>query len=980
MSETPRAWHALPSDEVARLLEVEVRKGLDPDEAARRLEAHGPNRLPEEARENPFLRFLKQFRNVLIYVLLAAAAFTAVLGEWLDTGVILLVVVVNALVGFIQEGKAAEALEGIRSLLSPTATVLRGGKVKELDAADLVPGDVVKLESGDRVPADLRVVGTLNARVEEAILTGESEPVEKSTDGVDENALPADRLSMVFSGTLVTSGRLTGIVTATGTDTEIGRIGTLVSRVEGVTTPLLRQIDRFGTQLSVIILAASAGIFLLGWLVRGMEAPDAFLAVVALAVAAIPEGLPAILTITLALGVQRMARQNAIIRRLPAVETLGSVSVICTDKTGTLTRNEMAAERVLLADSVIRIRGEGYAPVGDFHESGDREEVGDEPGPELDPSDHHVLLRLARVALLCNEASFSDATPDAASNGNGTGTGTGDGRTLQGDPTDGALLVLGERAGLNPDDELERWPRLGVVPFESERRWMASAHRAPDHEGGNTEGAATRRILLKGAPERILDMCRGVAVSADRPRGEGPGDADREGGEGMGDADREGGEGMGDTTALDREAWNERMEAVAGLGYRLLALAEFSDAHADREATGEDLAAELEALGEDRRFTLLGVAALMDPPRSEAAEAVAKCRDAGIRVLMITGDHAATARSIGARLGIGDGTGALEGSVIEQASDEELREALGEHDVVARAGPEHKLRIVKSLQAGGQVCAMTGDGVNDAPALKQADIGVAMGIKGTEAARSASEMVLADDNFASIERAVEEGRTVYDNLKKTILFILPTNGAEALLVVAGVALALGELPITPVQILWVNMITAVTLALALAFEPTEPGVMARPPRDPGDPLLSRFLMRRIVYVSVFVSTGCLLLFQWELGRGSDPDYARTAVVNALVAAQLWYLFTCRFQWKASVGWDALVGNRAALIAAGILIAVQGAFTYLAPFQFLFSTQPLRLSSWVPILAVGFFLYVAVELEKAAGRSSGRGMERDPEAT
>ena len=928
--ESPRAWHALPSDEVTGTLEVHPRTGLDPAEVARRLETYGPNRLPEEARENPFLRFLKQFRNVLIYVLLAAAVFTGVLGEWLDTGVILLVVLVNAVVGFIQEGKAAEALEGIRSLLSPTATVLREGKTREVDAADLVPGDVVKLESGDRVPADLRVVSALNARVEEALLTGESEPVEKSTDPVGEDTLPADRFSMVFSGTLVTSGRLTGVVTATGTETEIGRIGTMVSRVEGVTTPLLRQIDRFGTQLSVVILVASAGVFFLGWQIRQMEASDAFLAVVALAVAAIPEGLPAILTITLALGVQRMARRNAIIRRLPAVETLGSVSVICTDKTGTLTRNEMAAERILLAEAAIRVQGEGYAPVGQFHASPDPEGGGDEAGPELDPAGHDVLLRLARVALLCNEASFLDEA---------------DGRILQGDPTDGALLALGERAGLDPDNELERWPRLGVVPFESERRWMASAHRVP---GAEATGA-TRRLLLKGAPERILDMCGDVAA------------------------------GEGETTALDRKAWDRRMETVAGLGYRLIALAEASDEDADRETTGEDLAAEVETLGGEGRFTLLGIAALMDPPRSEAAEAVATCLAAGIRVLMITGDHAATARSIGARLGIGDGTRALEGSVIEQASDAELRAALAEHDVVARAGPEHKLRIVRELQAGGQVCAMTGDGVNDAPALKQADIGVAMGIKGTEAARSASEMVLADDNFASIERAVEEGRTVYDNLKKTILFILPTNGAEALIVLAGVALALGEFPITPVQILWVNMITAVTLALALAFEPTEPGVMLRPPRDPGEPLLSRFLIRRIAYVSVFVSTGCLLLFQWELGRGSDPDYARTAVVNALVAAQLWYLFTCRFQWKASVGWEALVGNRAVLVAAGILVVVQGAFTYLAPFQLLFSTQGLHLSSWIPVLGVGFFLYVAVELEKAAGRSSGRGRARSSDA-
>ncbi|TVP49205.1 MAG: HAD family hydrolase [Gemmatimonadales bacterium] len=928
MSEPTRAWHALAPDEVADALSVDIRSGLDPAEAAKRLESHGPNQLPEEAPEHPLLRFLKQFRNVLIYILLGAMVFTAVLGEWLDSGVILLVVVVNALVGFIQEGKAAEAMEGIRGLLSPTARVLRGGKVKEVDAADLVPGDVVTLESGGRVPADLRVVKSLNARVEEALLTGESEPVSKTTEPVAEDALPADRHSMAFSGTLVTSGRLTGIVTATGSDTEIGRIGTLVSRVEGVTTPLLRQIDQFGTRLSVIIVAASVAVFFLGWQLRQMDPADAFLAVVALAVAAIPEGLPAILTITLALGVQRMARQNAIIRRLPAVETLGSVSVICTDKTGTLTRNEMAAERLLLSERVVEVRGEGYQPEGTFH---------GEDGAEADPAADDVLQRLVRVAMLCNEASFSD---DA----DGEGDAPGSGRSLQGDPTDGALLALGERAGMDPGAAAERWPQLGMVPFESERRWMATAHRdtgdAPDDTPDDTHG---RRILLKGAPERVLDMC-GKEATPD-----------------------------GGTADIDPGKWNRRMEEVAGLGYRLIALADApGEEGADPETTGEALAAEVESVASAGGFTLLGVAALMDPPRGEAGDAVARCIDAGIRVLMITGDHAATARSIGARLGIGDGSRALEGAAIETASDDELAAALGDHSVVARAGPEHKLRIVKALQAGGDVCAMTGDGVNDAPALKQADIGVAMGIKGTEAARSASEMVLADDNFATIERAVEEGRTVYDNLKKTILFILPTNGAEALIVVAGVVLALGEFPITPVQILWVNMVTAVTLALALAFEPTEPGIMGLPPRDPSEPLLSRFLFRRIVYVSVFVSTGCLLVFQWELGRGSSPDYARTAVVNALVAAQLWYLFTCRFKWRASVGWDALTGNRAALVAAAVLILVQGAFTYLPPFHLLFSTEPLAAISWVPILGVGLALYVAVELEKAAGRSTGRG--------
>jgi magnesium-transporting ATPase (P-type) len=914
MTEPSTPWHARPAQEVAGALEVDPARGLSVEEAARRLEEHGPNRLPEAPRPHPVVRFLRHFHNVLIYILIGAALFTALLGEWLDTAVIGLVVLVNAIVGFVQEGKAEEALEGIRSLLSPTARVRRGGKVVDLDAEDLVPGDVVKLESGDRVPADLRIVEALNARLEEALLTGESEPVDKDAEPVGEEALPADRRSMAFSGTLVSAGRLVGVVTATGSATEIGRIGEMVAGVQGVTTPLLRQIDRFGTKLSLLIVVASGALFLGAWQLRGLPPAEAFLAVVALAVAAIPEGLPAILTITLALGVQRMARRNAIIRKLPAVETLGSVSVICTDKTGTLTRNEMAAERLLLADATLRIEGTGYEPTGTLRQ--DAPNPDDPPVPVEDP--HALVLRAARIALLCNEATFEDRGAE--------------GRLLQGDPTEGALIVLAERVGLDPADEEEARPRAGIVPFESDRAWMATLHREP-------QGPPLLRV--KGAPERVLALCREVA----------------------------GDEG---TTQLDdeaREAWEARMETVAGEGYRLLALAEGSF-HGDKLPTGNDLAARMEE--GPPRLTLVGVAALLDPPRPEAAEAVATCRGAGIRVVMITGDHATTARSIGARLGIGDGSGALTGAQVEEASDAELDEALARNDVVARAGPEHKLRIVGRLQAGGRVCAMTGDGVNDAPALKQADIGVAMGIKGTEAARSASEMVLADDNFASIGAAVEEGRTVYDNLLKTILFILPTNGAEALVILAGVALALGELPITPVQILWVNMITAVTLALALAFEPAEPGIMERPPRDPDEALLSRYLLRRVLYVSILVATGCLLLFQWEMGRGTDPATARTAVVNALVAAQLWYLFTCRFRWKASVGWDALVGNRAVLVASGLLILFQAAFTYLPPMQALFGTAPLPASSWGPILAVGLLLYGAVELEKAAGRSRGRG--------
>ncbi|TVP75908.1 MAG: HAD family hydrolase [Gemmatimonadales bacterium] len=931
---SPPPWHARPAEEALAELESHGEQGLEPAEAGRRLEEFGPNRLEEEEGPGALRRLLVQFNNILIWILLVAAVFTAVLGEWIDTGVILAVVVVNAVIGFVQEGRAEEAMAGIRQLLSPDAEVIRGGARRSIPAEELVPGDLVHLTSGDRVPADLRVVRARNARVEEAALTGESVPVEKSPEPVAPDRLPGDRTSMAFSGTLVVSGRITGVVIATGTETEIGRIGGMVRDVESVTTPLLQQIHRFGQQLSIAITGAAVALFLWGWLVSGLPMAELFLSAVALAVAAIPEGLPAILTITLALGVQRMAGRNAVIRRLPAVETLGSVTVICTDKTGTLTRNEMAVEQVLLPGRSWHVEGTGYEPEGSFRRGATEGPTDGTPDtPPAEPASDLGLMALARAGLLCNEAEFSPPGPDAP---DGT-------PELHGDPTEGALLVLAARTGLVRSKEEEDLPRKDLVPFESERRWMASLHAMP---------AGGRVLLAKGAPERILDHCSHQA----------PSDPDLDP---LDPSHLEQG-----IAPLDREHWLEEVEAVASGGYRVLALAarplpkDASDPRSDADSS-----LDAEKAGSD--WVLLGLAALMDPPRPEAIQAVEDCHGAGIRVVMITGDHAATATSIGARMGIGDAsTPALAGAEIEEASDEELGGLLDGRPVIARASPEHKLRIVRHLQARGEVCAMTGDGVNDAPALRQADIGVAMGIKGSEAARSASEMVLADDNFASIEKAVEEGRTVWDNLRKTLLFILPTNGAEALLVLVAVILAMPYLPITPVQILWVNMVTAVTLALALAFEPTEPGVMSRPPRPPGTPLLSAALVRRIAWVSVVVGGGCLFLFNREIRAGADPAYARTLVVNALVMAELFYLLNCRFLWRASLGPRALAGNPALWIAIGALLVLQLGFTYLPVLQTALGSEPLTPTSWGWAVALGITVFILVELEKAWGRRQG----------
>ena len=889
-----RSWHAMGGEEILEATESGS-QGLSAEEAERRLQEVGPNELREAEPDPAWLRFLRQFHDVLIYILIVAAIVTALLGEWIDTGVIAAVVLVNAIIGFVQEGKAEEALAAIRGMLSPRALVVRDGEREDIEARELVPGDVVLLESGDRVPADLRLLSAKNFQVEEAILTGESEPVTKSTDPVEEEAPVGDRLSMAFSGTIVTRGQARGVVVETGEDTEIGRIGQMMEEVEELTTPLLRQINVFGKWLSIAILGLAALTFAFGYFFRplyGLE--DLFMIVVGLAVASIPEGLPAIMTITLALGVQHMARRNAIIRQLPAVETLGAVTTICSDKTGTLTRNEMTVREVVCASNVYEVTGTGYAPEGDFQLDGEA----------LSVSDHAPLEECVRAGLLASDATVRQDEEN--------------GWTIDGDPTEGGVVVMATKAGLRRREQEEAYPRLDVIPFESERRYMATLHDTPEGD---------RHFYLKGAPERLLPLCDQQRTSDG-------------------------------TAPIDEDFWEEKMQEVAARGHRLLAVA----ARRHEEETIDD--DDVEAGG----FVLLGVLGLIDPPRDEATEAVAQCKNAGIRVKMITGDHAITARSIGEMIGISDdGADAVTGSDLEQMSDEDLFSVAPERDVFARTSPEHKLRLVQALQEHRQIVAMTGDGVNDAPALKRADVGVAMGIKGAEASKDASDMVLADDNFATIAAAVKEGRTVYDNLKKAILFLLPTNGAEALMILATVAFAFEFLPITPVQILWVNMVTAVTLALTLAFEPSEPGVMERPPRDPDEPILSGYLVWRIAFVSVLIAVAALQLFLWELEQGASPGVAQTIAVNTLVAGQVFYLFNSRFIWRSSLSIRRLISNRYALLAAGALLVIQLGFTYLPFMNTWFGSEPITLTDWGILSLVGLTVFLLVEAEKAVMR-------------
>ncbi|MFO8024498.1 cation-transporting P-type ATPase [Thiohalophilus sp.] len=881
-------WHALTSARVFEQLGSDE-QGLNEPEAQQRHEQYGPNRLRTQQAEPPWRRLLRQFNNVLIYVLLGAGAITLLLGHWIDSGVIFGVVIINALIGFIQEGKAQKALAAIQQLLTRQARVRRDGQAKTVNAEQLVPGDVVLLQSGDKVPADLRLFKSRQLRIDESLLTGESIATEKTSEPDEPGTLLADRASMAYSGTLVTYGQGMGVVVAIGNETEVGRISEMLQSVVTLTTPLLQKIAQFSRWLTGAILVIATLTFAFGVLFKDYTSGEMFLAAVGLAVAAIPEGLPAIMTITLAIGVQRMARRNAIIRRLPAVETLGSVTVICSDKTGTLTQNVMIARNVVTANQNYEISGDGYEPYGDFCLDQKSVEV------ESDP----ILSELSRAALLCNDARVEKVDEQWQ---------------LNGDPTEGALVAMGMKAGLEPTYQSEQWPRDDAIPFESEHRFMATLHH--DHAGHGF-------IYVKGAPEQILSMC-----SHQRTNGE--------------------------TTPLDTRYWHEQMQQLAEDGQRVLAVAFNTTGSDQRELNFNDVEAGL---------TLLGMVGITDPPRDEAIESIRQCHAAGIRIKMITGDHATTALAIARNMGIvGDDSEALTGADLDQSDDEALHDIVQKTDIFARVSPEQKLRLVKALQFKNNVVAMTGDGVNDAPALKRADVGVAMGKKGTEVAREAAEMILADDNFASIARAIEEGRIVYDNLKKSIMFILPTNGGEALTLIIAVLLGM-MLPITPVQILWINMVTAVTLALALAFEPAEGQVMTRAPRDPGEPVFTPFLIWRILFVSVILAAGTFGLFFWERARGTGIDEARTMAVNVLVLFEMFYLMNARFLIRNSLTWRVFMNNRYVLYAIGLLVLLQLAFTYWAPLQLLFNTTALAFDEWPRLVLIAASVFVIVEAEK-----------------
>ena len=885
-------WHAMSRDDVLDALRTDPEEGLSGKEVKTRREEFGENRLEQGAQRSSIRRFVSQFNNLFIYLLLVAGAVTALLGEYLDSGVIFAVVLIIAVIGFIQEGRAERALESVQKILSHEARVIRDGKRKTVSSEELVPGDIVHLDAGDRVPADLRLLKTRNFQAQEAALTGESTAVDKSTDAVDEDAEIGDRASLAHSGTVVTSGQATGVVARIGEETEIGRISGMLSEVESLKTPLMRRLDAFTKTLSIAIVALAAITFAVGTFLWGREWAEMFFAAVSIAVAAIPEGLPAVMTVTLAIGVERMAKRNAIIRKLPAVETLGAVTTICADKTGTLTRNEMTAKTVRTATTEVEIEGVGYEPEGGFTIDGE----------EADPTEHGDVLEMLRIGLLCNDAELTKKDGEWQP---------------EGDPMEAALIVLAKKAKFDRETEAKELPRTDEIPFASERRYMATLHH--DHEGNHF-------VYVKGAPERLLEMCSK---------------------EQHGDELRD----------LDPERWQVWADEIADRGQRLLAAA--------RKDVGKISELAEEEIEQDLVF--LGFFGLIDPARDEAIRSVGICHEAGIRVKMITGDHAKTAAAVARALGIANTERVLTGRELETIDDDDLPRHASEVDVFARASPEHKLRLVKALQSQNEIVAMTGDGVNDAPALKRADIGIAMGQKGTEAAREASAMVLADDNFASIERAVEEGRVVYDNLRKSILFLLPTNFAQAFIIVLAIAFGL-MLPVTPVQILWVNMVTAVTLGIAFAWEKAEGDLMARAPHPTNEPLLTGFVLWRTVFVGLLLLSGAGLLFYFEQLNDDTPvELARTLAVNALVMGQVFYLLNTRSFRAPAYTLSGLSGNRVVLIAIAAIVGLQLLLTY-APFMnTLFSTSPLTAWDWMLCLAVGLAVFVIVEGEKMLQR-------------
>ena len=901
------AWYPLSLAEAVTSLDTDVDNGLTRSEVLDRQTRFGPNVLTKTAGKSPLSLFLQQFKNPMIYILLAATIVTVILQEYVEAIVILVIVLTNAVIGFFQEARALQAMEALSQAMEAEATVMREGNQSRIPASQLVPGDLVILQSGDKVPADLRLVRVRELQVDESALTGESVPVRKQTGSLAENTPLADRTNMAYSSALVTYGTGAGLVIAIGDSTEIGHINQMIASADVLETPLTRKIHHFSQILLFAILGLSAAVLAFA-LLRGHPVQDVFLEVVALAIAAIPESLPAVVTITLALGVTRMAERQAIIRKLPAVETLGSTTVICSDKTGTLTQNEMTVQAVLAGGELYDVSGVGYAPKGAFSRDG----IG------VDPLAIPALAEILKGGLLCNDSRLAP---------------TAEGLRVEGDPTEGALVTSANKAGLGTEMAAEL-PRMDAIPFESEYMYMATLH--------NPGPGKPRIVYAKGSVEAIVSRCDSAYNSLMQRDG------------------------------LKQDAILAQVRKMAEAGLRVLAFAR-------GELPAETTSIDHEHIAGGLIF--LGLQAMIDPPRPETALAVHDCYRAGVRVKMITGDHVVTATAIANQIvedwahdeallrGYDFEIKAIDGQGLESLAEEELVKTANQTHVFARVAPEQKLRLVKALQAAGNVVAMTGDGVNDAPALRQADIGIAMGITGTAAAKEAADMVLADDNFATIKDAIQEGRAVYDNIIKFITWTLPTNIAEGGVIL--LAWIFGwNLPITPLQILWINTVTAGLLGLMLAFEPEEPGSMARPPRDVTDSILSPGLIGRVILIGTLLIIAVFLVYERALIQHASIEAARTAAVNAIVFGEILYLLNCR-SLRYSLNKIGFLSNRPLIGGVVVMIILQLVFTYAGFMNAIFHTAPIGVEQWVLILAMSFVIFITVEMEKWLGQRQNK---------
>jgi cation-transporting P-type ATPase F len=877
------AYYELPGTDVARQLESHAERGLTPDEVIQRRRQYGPNELEAKPGKPAWLRFLLQFNQALLYILIVAGIIKAFLGSWTNAAVIWGVTLINAIIGFVQESKAEGAIAALAKAVTTEATVIRDGKKQQVPSQDLVPGDLVLLTSGDKVPADLRLLTVRGLQIDESALTGESLPVDKATEPLAGNTPLADRVNMAFAGSFVTFGQGRGVVVATGNTTEVGKISESIEQRSSLTTPLTRKFDKFSHNLLYVILSLATVTFVVG-LGQGRSWPEMFEAAVALAVSAIPEGLPAVVTVTLAIGVNRMARRHAIIRKLPAVETLGGATVICSDKTGTLTENQMTVQAIYAGGQRYEVSGLGYAPEGEILVV---DETTGQAARSADLNALPVLQDCLLAGILCNDTHLEHKENRWV---------------VVGDPTEGALVTVAQKAGLDQARLAADLPRIEAIPFESQFQYMAALHRMPE---GHT-------IYVKGSVEAILSRAQTML------------------------------DAHGQAVPIELERLRMETERMAEQGLRVLAFAKKQVPPQQTHLEHDDIESDL---------VFIGLQGMIDPPREEVLDAVHACETAGIQVKMITGDHLTTAKAIAERIGLEKG-GQLQGFTGQQLAemnDSELAQALEDGSVFARVAPAQKLRLVEALQSKGEIVAMTGDGVNDAPALKQADIGVAMSKAGTDVAREAADMLLTDDNFASIEAAVEEGRTVYQNLRKAIAFILPVNGGESMTILISALLA-RELPILALQVLWLNMVNSVAMTVPLAFEPKQDRTMMRPPRNPREPLLSGSLLKRIAIISVFNWILIFGMFEWaQDAYGSNP-IARTMAIQALVAGRIVYLLSISQLGLAIV--QRLRGRKVSLnapaIGWGILatVVLQILFSQWSVANALFATAPLNMTQWL----------------------------------